>query len=63
MLSLGIISLGYAFAHLHGISMYMWGTQVHWSSTAWAVLICELLTVPLLLAVTFYVQSRKTDFL
>ncbi len=61
--SLGINGLGYAFAHLPGISMYMWGTHVHWNSTAWAVLICELLTVPLLLGVTFYIQSRKTDFL
>lgn len=61
--SLGINGLGYLFAHLPGISMYMWGKQVHWSSTAWAVLICELLLVPLLLAATFYIQSRKTDFL
>ncbi len=61
--SLGINILGYVFAHLRGISTYMWGTHVQWSSTAWEVLICELLTVPLLLGVTFYIQSRKTDFL
>jgi len=61
--SLGINVLGYVFAHLHGISMYMWGKSVHWSPAALVVLICELLTVPLLLGATFYVQSRKTDFL
>ena len=61
--SLGINVLGYVFAHLHGISMYMWGKSVHWTSTAWVILVCELLTVPLLLGVTFFVQSRKTDFL
>lgn len=61
--SLGINVLGYVFAHLPGISKYMWGTQVYWSSTAWVVLICEVLTIPLLLGVTFYIQSRKTDFL
>ena len=61
--SLGINVLGYVFAHLHGISMYMWDKRVYWSSTAWIVLICELLTVPLLLGTTFYIQSRKTDFL
>ena len=61
--SLGINILGYVFAHLHGISMYMWGTRVHWSSTAWIILISELLTVPMLLGVTFYIQSRKADFL
>lgn len=61
--SLGINALGYTFAHLPGISRYMWGTRVHWTSTAWTILICELLTVPLLLGTTFYIQSRKTDFL
>ena len=61
--SLGINVLGYFFAHLHGISIYMWGSRVHWSSTAWVVLACEALTVPLLLGTTFYIQSRKTDFL
>ena len=61
--SLGINLLGYVFAHLPGIAKYMWGTRVYWSSTAWIILICELLTVPLLLGVTFFVQSRKTDFL
>jgi len=61
--SLGINVLGYVFAHLRGISMHMWGTRVQWTSTACIILICELLTVPLLLGATFYVQSRKTDFL
>ena len=61
--SLGINLGGYIFAHLPGIGKYMWGKRVYWSSTAWIVLICELLTVPLLLGVTFFVQSRKTDFL
>jgi len=61
--SLGINLLGYVFAHVPGIAKYMWGTRVYWSSTAWIILICELLTVPLLLGVTFFVQSRKTDFL
>jgi ABC-2 type transport system permease protein len=61
--SLGLNVLGYVFAHLRGISTYMWGKQVHWTPTAWIVLAAELLTVPLLLGLTFFVQSRKTDFL
>jgi hypothetical protein len=61
--SLGINVLGYVFAHVPGISKYMWGTRVYWSSTAWIVLICEVLTVPVLLGATFYIQSRKADFL
>ncbi len=61
--SLGLNIFGYLFAHLRGISAYMWGTHVRWTGTVWTVLAAELLTVPLLLGVTFYIQSRKTDFL
>jgi ABC-2 type transport system permease protein len=61
--SLGINILGYVFAHLPGISTYMFGMQVLWTPTAWTVLVAELLMVPLLLGMTFYIQSRKTDFL
>ena len=61
--SLGINILGYVFAHLRGISSYMWGNRVHWSPTAWIVLLAELLVVPLLLGMAFFIQSRKTDFL
>jgi hypothetical protein len=45
-------------SHLDGIRMYMWGTRVHWSSTAWIILISELPTVTLLLSVTFYTPPR-----
>jgi ABC-2 type transport system permease protein len=61
--SLGLDLLGYLFAHLPGISRYMWGKQVYWSPTAWTILLCELLTLPLLLGTTFLIQSRKSDFL
>jgi len=61
--SLGINLGGYLFAHVPGIGNYMWGKVVHWSPSAWIILICELMAVPLLLGVTFFVQSRKTDFL
>jgi ABC-2 type transport system permease protein len=61
--SLGINVLGYVFAHLRGIRTYMWSDQVHWSPAAWIVLCAEVLAVPLLLGLTFFIQSRKTDFL
>jgi hypothetical protein len=61
--SLGLNVLGFVFAHLRGISRYMWGQQVHWSPTAWIVLLAEFAMVPVLLGITFFVQSRKTDFL
>jgi hypothetical protein len=41
----------------------MWGPTVQWSRAASAVLFAEFATVGLLLAVTFFVQSRKKDFL
>jgi hypothetical protein len=61
--SLGINILGFTFAHLRGISKYMWGQQVHWSPAAIIVLLAEFAMVPLLLGLTFFIQSRKTDFL
>jgi hypothetical protein len=61
--SLGLNGFGYVFAHMRGISSEMWGQQAHWTSTAWTVLLAEFLVVALLLGLTFFVQSRKTDFL
>lgn len=61
--SLGLNGFGYLFAHLRGISTYMWGTQVHWTATSITVLLTEFALVALLLGVTFFIQSRKTDFL
>ena len=61
--SLGLNGFGYLFAHLRGISPEMWGSRVHWTPTACTVLCAELLMVALLLGLTFFIQSRKTDFL
>jgi ABC-2 type transport system permease protein len=61
--SLGINILWFTFAHLRGISKYMWGQQVHWSPAAIIVLLAEFAMVPLLLGLTFFIHSRKTDFL
>jgi ABC-2 type transport system permease protein len=61
--SLGLNVLGYVFAHTHGISPQMWGTSVHWTATACTILLAEFLAAALVLAFTFFVQSRKTDFL
>ncbi len=61
--SLGLNVLGYVFAHTHGISPQMWGTSVHWTATACTILLAEFLAAALVFAFTFFVQSRKTDFL
>ena len=55
--------LGYVFAHTRGISPQMWGARMQWTPAAWVILLAELLMVPLLLGLTFFIQSRKTDFL
>jgi ABC-2 type transport system permease protein len=61
--NLAVNGLGYVFAHIGGIAKGMWGPTIQWSGAASAVLLAELTTVALLLAGTFFVQSRKKDFL
>jgi hypothetical protein len=41
----------------------MWGVPVQWTGTATTLLLAEFLVVAGLLSLTFFVQSRKTDFL
>jgi ABC-2 type transport system permease protein len=61
--SLGLNGFGYLFAHTRGISPQMWGVPVQWTGTATTLLLAEFLVVAGLLSLTFFVQSRKTDFL
>jgi len=61
--NLAVNGLGYVFAHIGGIAKGMWGPAIQWSGAASAVLLAELTTVALLLGGTFFVQSRKKDFL
>lgn len=61
--SLGVNLLGYVFAHIRGITPEMWGVPLRWTTTATTLLLAEFLAVAGLLALTFFVQSRKTDFL
>jgi hypothetical protein len=41
----------------------MWGMSVHWTPASCTILVAEFLVAALILALTFFVQSRKTDFL
>jgi hypothetical protein len=41
----------------------MWGSAIAWTSEATVVLLAEFVTIALLLAGTFFLQSRKKDFL
>ncbi len=62
----GAISLngiGWSIVQLPEIGGLMRSATVQWSETATALLMAELALIVLMLAVTFFVQARKRDFL
>ncbi len=54
--------VGYLVAHVSGVSKWMWGTSIRWTPAAWALLLGEFALIGLLVGITFYCQSRKSDF-
>lgn len=61
--NISINLVGYYIAHLPGIAKGMGGSSVMWSQTASIALLTELATITLILWLTFFLQSRKRDFL
>ena len=61
--NVGLNIIGYLVAHVPGISAWMWGAAVRWTPAAYAVLCTEYALIALLIGGTFFVQSRKQDFL
>lgn len=61
--NVGVNGLGYLVAHVAGIARGMWGSSIQWSAAATGLLLAEFATIVLLLGITFWVQSRKKDFL
>ena len=61
--NIGLNAIGYLVAHIDGISRWMWGPSLHWSPAASALLFAEFAIIGLMLGGTFFIQSRKTDFL
>jgi hypothetical protein len=61
--NLAVNGIGYLVAHIHGIALGMWGSAIAWTSDATVVLLAEFVMIALLLAGTFFLQSRKKDFL
>lgn len=61
--NIGLNAIGYLVAHIDGISRWMWGPSLHWSPAASALLLAEFAIIGLMLGGTFFIQSRKTDFL
>lgn len=61
--NIGVNLIGYLVAHISGIAQGMWGSAIRWSAAATGVMLAEFATMVLLLGITFWVQSRKKDFL
>jgi ABC-type transport system involved in multi-copper enzyme maturation permease subunit len=53
----------YAMSHVEGIGAHMQGASPVWNAAVWWALAGSLAAATLCLAATFYLQSRKTDFL
>jgi ABC-2 type transport system permease protein len=60
--SLALNAVGFSIVRLDGIRDTMSGPDVHFSSTAITILLVEFAVIALMLAIAFYVQSRKRDF-
>ncbi|MGD0893326.1 MAG: ABC-2 transporter permease [Terracidiphilus sp.] len=55
--------VGYLVAHIPSITNGLYGTAIYWNSTATILLAIEFALIALLLGGTFFIQSRKKDFL
>jgi ABC-2 type transport system permease protein len=61
--NIGFNIFGYCVAHVHGIAQGMWGHAVMWSPAASALVATEFAVIALLISGTFFLQSRKRNFL
>lgn len=53
----------FLIAGIKGIAMYIEGSKAIWNSTALTIIGIEILVAILIIAITFYLQSRKKDFI
>jgi ABC-2 type transport system permease protein len=60
--ALGVNGIGWGIIRFPAIGGAMKSTTVSWSGTATALLAAELGVIALMIAITFFVQSRKKDF-
>jgi hypothetical protein len=60
---LSLNAIGWSIVRLPQIGGSMRSANVRWSGAATALLLAELALIVLMLAVTFFVQARKRDFL
>ncbi len=61
--NVGLNIVGYLVAHIPSIAKGMEGSSIQWTSAASVVLFAEFATIALLIGGTFFLQSRKKDFL
>ncbi len=61
--NIALNGIGYLVAHLNGIAREMFGPAVRWTPASWGLLTAELSAILLILGGTFFLQSRKKDFL
>jgi ABC-2 type transport system permease protein len=61
--NVGLNIVGYLVAHIPSIAKGMEGSSIQWTPAASVVLFAEFATIALLIGGTFFLQSRKKDFL
>jgi len=61
--NLALNVVGYLVAHIPSIRDGMWSKAIQWSPTATILLTGEFALIALLLGGTFFIQSRKKDFI
>ena len=61
--ALSLNGIGWSIVRLPGIGGTMSGATVQWNRTATTLLAAELALIAVMLAITFFVQSRKKDFI
>jgi len=60
--ALSLNGIGWWIVRFPGIGGMMTSATMRWSSTATALLTVELAAIALMIAITFFVQARKRDF-
>ena len=61
--NLAVNIVGYLIAHIHPIAAGLFGHNIAWTSAATLCLLGELAMITMLFALTYFVQSRKPDYL
>jgi len=61
--ALGLNAVGFSIVRLRGIGPAMGGPIIQWTSTSITIVLVEFAAILLMIGITFFVQSRKRDFI